>query len=55
MLDLYFCMKDNLVFELVVVSVWAGSDHHMVWCTIGTNVSPEVARPRAGPMEPEAS
>ena len=45
-LDLIFCSEDYLVFDVVVGECLAGSDHHMVWCTVGSNVGPEVVRPR---------
>ena len=46
MLDLIFCSEDDLVSDVVVGECLAGSDHHMVWCTVGSNVGPEVVRPR---------
>ena len=45
-LDLIFCSEDDLVSKVVVGECLAGSDHHMVWCTVGSNVIPEVVRPR---------
>ena len=46
MLDLIFCSDDDLVSDVVVSEGLAGSDHHMVWCTVGSNIGPEVVRPR---------
>ena len=45
-LDLIFCSEDDLASNVVVGECLAGSDHHMVWCTVGSNVGPEVVRPR---------
>ena len=45
-LDLIFCSVDDLVSDEVVGECLAGSDHHMVWCTVGSTVGPEVVRPR---------
>ena len=45
-LDLIFCSEDDLVSDVVVGECLAGSDHYMVWCTVGSNVGPEIARPR---------
>ena len=45
-LDLIFCSEEVLVSDVVVGECLAGSDHHMVWCTVGSNVGPEVMRPR---------
>lgn len=45
-LDLIFSTEEDLVSEVVVGECLAGSDHHMVWCTVGANAGPEVARPR---------
>ena len=46
MLDLIFCSEDDLVSNVVVGECLSGSDHHMVWCMVGSNVGPEVVRPR---------
>ena len=46
MLDLIFCSEEDLVSYVVVGECLAGSDLHMVWCTVGSNVGPEVVRPR---------
>ena len=46
MLDLIFCSEDNLVADVVVGECLAGSDHHMVWCKVGSNVVPEIVRSR---------
>ena len=45
-LDLTFCSEDDLVFNVVVGECLAGSYHHIDWCTVGSNVGPEVVRPR---------
>ena len=45
-MDLIFCSEDDLVSDVVVGECLAGSDHHMVWCMVGSNVGPEVVRPR---------
>ena len=45
-LDLIFWSEDDLVSDVVVGECLAGSDHHMVWCTVGSNAGPEVVRPR---------
>ena len=37
-LDLIFCSEEDLVSDVVVGECLAGSDHHMVWCTVGSNV-----------------
>ena len=46
MLDLIFCYEDDLVSHVVVGECLPGSDHHMVWCTVGSKVGPEVVKPR---------
>ena len=46
MLDLIFCSEEDLVSNVVVGECLAGSDHHMVWCMVGSNAGPEVVRPR---------
>ena len=45
-LDLIFCSEGDLVSNVVVGECLAGSDHHMVWCMVGSNAGPEVVRPR---------
>ena len=45
-LDLIFCSEYDLVSDVVVGECLAGSDHHMFWCMVGSNVGPEVVRPR---------
>ena len=46
-LELIFCSEDNLVSDAVVGEYLAGSDHHMVWCTMDSNVGREIMKPRA--------
>ena len=41
-LDLIFCSEEDLVSDVVVGECLAFSDHHMVWCMVGS----EVVRPR---------
>ena len=43
-LDLIFCSEEDLVSDVVVGECLAGSDHHKDWCTVGSNVGPEVVR-----------
>ena len=45
-LDLIFCSEEDLVSNVVVGECLAGSDHHMVWCMVGSNAGPEFVRPR---------
>ena len=35
-----FFTDDDLVSEVVLGECFAGSDHYMVWCTVGANVRP---------------
>ena len=46
MLDLIFCSEDDLVYDVVVGESLAGSNHPMVWCTVGSNGGSEVVRPK---------
>ena len=45
-LDLIFCSEEDLVSDVVVGECLAGSEHHMVWCMVGSNAGPEIVRPR---------
>ena len=39
--DLIFSKEDDLFSEVAVGECLAGIDHHMVWYTVGANVSPK--------------
>ena len=51
MQDLIFSTENDLVSEVIVGEYFAGTDHHMIWCTVDANVGSEAP----GPMEPGTS